>query len=384
MTKDIIFILFGATGDLASKKIIPALETLWSEGGFSLQSRVIGVSRRDWKDADFADFFKDATKGKTSPGFRDVLLYSKIDIESGTGYEVLSEKVLELKRTMPQAEVIIYLSLAPQYHAPVIENLFLTGISVRKGAKLLIEKPFGTDEATARSLNALITKKLDENDIYRVDHYLSKQASQDIMNGAEKTKKIKSIRARMFEKHGIEGRGASYDGVGAFRDVGQNHMLEMIALSLARETDGNWHEARAHILRRLVPPENTCADFRRGQYEGYVNEKGVAPGSETETAFRVVTMLDRILITLESGKKMNSSEASVVITYKDGTEQIFDYRAGREAYVTMIESAIKGDKRQFVGFEEVTALWNYADHVQTCWCKVPLEIYSENKPFLVQ
>jgi glucose-6-phosphate 1-dehydrogenase len=249
--------------------------------------------------------------------------------------------------------------------------------------KVLIEKPFGTDGVTARALDTFIGARLDESDIYRIDHYLSKQAAQDIMDTNRVHGNIVSIRARLLEDKGIDGRGASYDGVGAFRDVGQNHMLEMVALVLAQAQD-DWQSARESVITRLVPPENTCADFRRGQYVGYLNEKGVTAGSDTETAFRVVTMLDRVLITLESGKKMGKSEASVVVMYADGTTHIFDFRAGRDAYITMIESAIEGQKREFVGLNEVLALWNYADHVQRCWDQVPLEIYSADKPFLIE
>ncbi len=383
MAKNIIFVLFGATGDLAQKKIIPALETLTAEGGFSAQSRVIAVSRRDWDDAGFVNFYEESVKRPVSSDFKKVLAYTKVDIDAGTGYDSLSARIADFKKEIPDAEVIIHLSLAPHYHTTVLTALFEHAIAVRGQVKVLIEKPFGTDLGTARALDAFIGARLNESDIYRIDHYLSKQAAQDIMNANRTQKKIVSIRARLLEDKGIDGRGASYDGVGAFRDVGQNHMLEMVALVLA-QASGDWQSARESVITRLVPPEDTCVDFRRGQYVGYHDEKGVPAGSETETAFHVVTMLDRVLITLESGKKMGKNEASVVVTYADKTTDVFDFRAGRDAYITMIESAIKGQKREFVGLQEVLALWNYADHVQRCWDQVPLEIYSADKPFLVE
>ena len=384
MTKDIIFIIFGATGDLATKKILPALENIYIQGAVTVRSRVIAVSRRDFDDAGFVQHYSQTTGRAGIPLFKNALLYTKVDIDADTGYTDLALRVVDLKRAMPQAEVVIHLSLAPNYHRKVIKALASAGILVRGESKLLIEKPFGTDEKTARELDLLLTGFVDENDIYRVDHYLGKQAAQDIMCVGEIHTGISSIHARLFEEKGIDGRGASYDGVGAFRDVGQNHMLEMLAITLANPTDGDWQAARAQVIQRLVPPENTCVDFRRGQYEGYQIEKGVTPGSETETAFRVVTMLDRIMITLESGKKMKTGEASIRIVYKNGTERVFDFRTGRDAYETVVMAALSGSKRTFVGFKEILALWNYADHVQGCWQKVPLETYSKDKPFLIQ
>lgn len=384
MNKDIIFILFGATGDLATKKIIPALENLYTQKGFSARSRIIAVSRRDWDDAGFARFYTESIQRHVAPDFIKTLHYVNIDIDAGKGYDTLSRIVAEYKKEMPHAQVLLYLSLAPQYHSTVSKALFDEGVLRRGGVKLLIEKPFGTDGVTARSLDALLTGFINETDIYRVDHYLGKQAAQDIMTTPIVHSDICTIYARLYEEKGIDGRGASYDHVGAFRDVGQNHMLEMVAMALAQPTDGDWQSAREQVITRLIPPENTCVDFRRGQYMGYEVEKGVVPHSKTETAFRVVTMIDGIAITLESGKKMNSSEAFLKISYKNGTERVFDFRIGRDAYETVVMEAIAGSKRTFVGFNEVVALWNYADHVQGCWEKVSLELYSKDKPFLIE
>jgi glucose-6-phosphate 1-dehydrogenase len=355
------FVLFGATGDLAQKKILPALESLKVRGA---DIDIVQVSRRS---------------------------AVAVDVEAGTGYDAL-EKLLGTEPAM------VYISLAPRLHPRVVEALGERGLLCRGKTKLLIEKPFGTDLSSAIALDALIWRYLDESDIYRVDHYLCKAAVQDAMdgnndkNGKAACGPAASIRVRLFEEKGIDGRGASYDGVGAFRDVGQNHLLEMTAVALAAcrlpdpkgATGGEWQAARAEILRKLVPPENTCIDFRRGQYEGYLSESGVAPGSTTETAFRVVTMVDGIHIALEAGKKMGSSEASILVSYKDGTEARFDLRAGRDAYERVIEAALQGSRREFVGREEVLALWSYADRASACWNTVPLETYGKDRPFLIQ
>ncbi len=381
---DVIFILFGATGDLAQKKILPALDSLFEKGVISPRSKVVGVSRRDWSDTDLLAHIRTTSKKAVDERFAAALEYSKVDVDVGTGYKALADRLAKHRADMPEAQTVIYLSLAPQFHAKVTRALFDAGIAERGKVKLLVEKPFGTNGPTARALNDILLARLDENDIYRIDHYLSKEAAQRVMDLSQKRSDIMSIRARIFEEKGIDGRGESYDGVGAFRDVGQNHMLEMVALALADARGGDWQAARESVLNRLVPPADTCVDFRRGQYEGYLDERGVPAGSQTETAFRVVTMLDRILITFESGKKMPSSEASLFLAYKDGSGESLDFKKGPEAYETMIAAALQGSCREFIGLGEVAALWSYTDRAHACWNQVPLEIYGKGKPFLVQ
>lgn len=353
------FVLFGATGDLAQKKILPALHAI-KAGGAHLD--VIEVSRRS---------------------------RVAVDVEAGTGYEALASVL--------SGQIVFYLSLAPHLHAKAIQALGDRGLLVRGKTKLMIEKPFGTDGATARKLNELIGQYLDETDVYRVDHYLGKAAALRIMDnvvsGRARKGRVTSVLVRLFEKKGIDGRGASYDGVGAFRDVGQNHLLEMAALALADrdsvEREG-WQSARAAVLERLVPPAMTCGDFRRGQYEGYLSEKGVRPGSQTETAFRVVTMEEGVRVTLEAGKAMPRSESSIEVTFADGSVVRHDLSVGRDAYQTVIEAALAGSRREFVGMDEVRALWDYADRAALCWDEVPLERYGatagrgEDKPFLIE
>src|SRR5581483_7739410 len=282
--KKIIFVLFGATGDLALKKIFPALRCLFQEKAFDDDSQIIAVSRREWNDDDFRDFLKK----EDSVGDADFLgriSYSKVDIETGEGYEDLKSSIESIKSSAPGSEVLVYLSLAPQNHPKALSSLKETGILAKGRGRVLIEKPFGIDKKTACELDKLISSFLDESQVCRVDHYLGKDTVQAIMNLQESTadfanlldkSSVESIRVKLFEEKGIDGRGETYDRVGAFRDVGQNHMLEMLAAVVAEphETD-DWQSARAKALKALVPPAKTCEFSRRGQYEGYRQEKGV-------------------------------------------------------------------------------------------------------------
>ncbi len=414
--KSIIFILFGATGDLAVKKIFPALETLYRKSVISPDSRIIGVSRRRWNDAQFISHI-----GAFKSDSAKLISYSRIDIDHGTGYEELYDEIENLKRKNVKAEIIIYLSLAPRYQAKTIEALVREKI-LAKGVKLLIEKPFGTDEKSAKALDELLLLSLDESQIHRIDHYLVKDTVRALMDLHESTKNfslmlsrenISQIRIRLFETKGIEGRGASYDHVGAFRDVGQNHMLTMLAVLAADVPKKSWTEARTDVLKHLSPPAKTCELSHRGQYDGYRREVGVKADSLTETAFKITTSLSHgklagVPLILEAGKKMPVAEVfmeiifkkvhglpkkmqfnvqpkqEIITLYPDGTKDVFPVSIVNDAYANVIKSAIDGSSREFVGSREIEALWRYADHIVACWDKVPLQIYSENKPFLIK
>lgn len=429
-----IFVLFGATGDLAVKKIFPALAGLMKEGALGPHPHIIAVSRRDWLDTDFHNFLREK-KTVTDVSFFQHVSYSIVDIDAGAGFGELAARIKALQKDSPQSSVIYYTSLAPAHQKEAVSGLKKSGLLYKaskksddaKAPKLLLEKPFGTDLASAQDFDTFLLSFLSEDQICRIDHYLGKDTVQAIMDIHENTKEfsnlisaenIASIRVRMFEEKGIDGRGASYDGVGAFRDVGQNHILEMLAVLSAelppQATGEDWRLARATSLKHLAPPTDTCELSRRGQYQGYQTEIGVRPGSETETAFEVITSLSDgklkgVPIILEAGKRMGASESSVDVVFKESVDEIplkmtfriqpeqeivIEYRNGmldtfdipktRDAYGNIILAALRGSSREFVGSKEIETLWSYADRIVACWSKVPLELYSPEKPFLIQ
>ncbi len=414
------FILFGATGDLAVKKIFPALEDLFLSGDSHMPTKIIAVSRRDWSDGDFAAFIQGFRP--YDPGFLSRVEYAQVDIADHSGYGDLAERV--------EGEAIVYLSLAPQLHKAVIENLQEEFVISQGKGKLLIEKPFGTDEGSAAALNDLLFDFLNEEQVYRIDHYLGKDALRALMDIHERTpgfdelltaENVASIRVAMFESIGIFGRGASYEQVGAFRDTGQNHVLEMLAVlvadipeATALESRGHmWQVARASALAKLSAPRDTCDLMRRGQYEGYLSEAGVREGSQTETAFEVITSfasgrLAGVPVTLQGGKRMPRPDVfmevvfkdrpdvpksirvsvqprqEIVTTERDGSVEVNEIPRTRDAYANILSDAFAGRMRDFVGSEEIQHLWRYADHVVDCFDVVPLETYGDERPFLVE
>jgi glucose-6-phosphate 1-dehydrogenase len=407
-SKPFTLILFGATGDLAVQKLFPALFALHKSGGLAGCSGIIAVSRRHWQDGDFRDFLSVQGGGSYNPEFMRLIRYARVDVDANEGYKELAALI--------KGEPIVYLSLAPQHHRNAISDLQRTEIISRGKGKLLIEKPFGVSERTAKSLNKLIGEFLDEDQIYRVDHYLGKSTLRAAMKlhqiapGLETLldkDHLHSIRVRFFESTGIQGRGASYDGVGAFRDVGQNHMLEMLAVLAA---SGKHREGRTAILESLAPASKTCGLLRRGQHISYKKEPKVDPQSDTETAFEAMVLpthgqLEGVQVTLEGGKYMPMSEVfteavfknfsdlpralifsvrpkeEIILIGRDGSRETFAISDGREAYENVIADALLGRMDFFAGKEEIEALWRYADQVLACFKQIPLETYDNERPF---
>ncbi|MFA6095822.1 MAG: hypothetical protein WC767_03200 [Candidatus Paceibacterota bacterium] len=417
--KPVTIAVFGATGDLAKKKIFPALSALYGEGLLPPGSRVIAVSRREWDDAGFRQFLRDSGSA-VSDGFLRVVEYAEVDFEEGRGYAELKDRIVRTK-----SDVMVYLSLAPRFFPIVMKALRKAGIAKKGRTKFLFEKPFGVDEASACSLNRLLSSFLSQDQIYRVDHYLGKGVVRAIMSMHESTESLRqiisketveSVTVALLETKGIDDRGASYDGVGAFRDVGQNHILEALAVLMAeypkKSSAKAWQDARAKVLESLVPPANTCEFSRRGQYRSYMLERGVREGSETETAFEVMTSFSRgelkgIPVALQAGKCMPGARAylrlvfrdipgfprsiefeiqpeeRVIMRSKDGREETIAMPKSRDAYANVILDALSGKTRHFVGSREMQASWRYADRIVACWGKVPLEHYDEERPFFL-
>ncbi len=378
-TKPLLILVFGATGDLAQKKVFPALSSLHQKNLIPKGSKIIGVSRRSWSDEEFKKFLPETL----SANFLKDLSYVQADVEKDYIYKELHDAKEAFIKANPDGEVIAYLALAPHHHERKIRALFRSEILSRGKGKLLIEKPFGINLETAKLLNQTILELTTEDIIYRIDHYLGKDGIRGFKNNLDKAA-IESLTISLSEKKSIDGRGASYDGVGAFRDVGQNHILEVLGTILA--DDPTSQDSRAQVLKQLLPPKDTCELSRRGQYIGYETEKGVPIGSQTETAFEVITAVNKIPVTLRAGKMLQDDKAFALIKMhgESSAKDIhIDLRKG-DAYENVFMSAFRGERQYFVGAQEIEAAWTYADKVVACWNKVPLEPYSITKPFLVE
>ena len=332
-----IFVILGATGDLMRQKLIPALFHLYKEKKLPKLFQVVGFSRDSLSKEEFQHMVQEMVKAKVRSGAKERAAFSKFFVyEQGTfekkeGYAKLAEFLgYKDSNWMVCSNKLFYLAVPPQHYKTIFEHLHASGLtkpcSPEEGwTRVIVEKPFGKDLRTAQELDRLLGKLFREEQIYRMDHYLGKETVQNILafrfsnsflEPAWDKDWVESITIRLRYPEDIEGRGAFYDGIGALRDVGQSHMLQLLALFLM-ENPGTFEgdavrKARAQVLRSLDIPKGKEIALKtlRGQYQGYTKEKDVARDSKTETYFRIETSLRHsgwkgIKIVLEKLLKIN-------------------------------------------------------------------------------
>lgn len=407
-----IMVALGVTGDLMKLKVLPAVFRLHTSGELPEHFRLVGFSRRDWSDDDFRGFLREVIAAQVPDAqpaqiesFLPLLQFSNGEFSSPESFVTLKQALDALDASWGMcSNKIFYFAVSPAHYESIAEDLSRSGLADGCGpsegwTRIVIEKPFGKDGASAERLEKLLAQYFTEEQIYRIDHYLGKQSFKDMLEyrfendlfgdkwGAAQ---VESITVRMHETVGAEKRGAFYDTVGALRDVGQNHALEILAiLAMDRPAERSAtaiRERRAELLEALVPMEDgmMAEDTFRAQYDGYRAIDGVAPDSTTETFFRLHAQLSHPLwrgvpVILEGGKRLGSAQKDVVIRMKDGTEKRFDIEApgALGPYERLLEDAICGDQTLFVSAREVAAAWRFVDPIEKAWAAnvVPLRTY---------
>jgi glucose-6-phosphate 1-dehydrogenase len=349
-----LIMIFGATGDLANRKLFPSLYQLFTKGNLSECFAVVGVARRTLTNEQFQANVKESITtflGKTDriEEFASHFYYQSHDIADPSSYATLKNLAAELDQHYSLGgNRIFYLAMAPEFFGQIAQHLKSDGLTDVSGFKrLVIEKPFGHNLESAKELNEQIREAFPENEIYRIDHYLGKEMVQNIevirfanaiFEPLWNNRYISNIQITSSETLGVEERGRYYEKSGALRDMVQNHMLQMVAL-LAMEppiklTTDEIRSEKVKALRAMRPLEGEMVDdyFVRGQYgqgivedenvPAYRNENMVDPYSNTETFVAGKLMIDNfrwagVPFYIRTGKRMTAKSTKIVVQFKD-------------------------------------------------------------------
>lgn len=368
-TKPILFTLFGVTGDLSRKKVIPALFHLFINDKLPKGSQIIGFGRRDWSRNDFEQLFFECLTNENHDAITDFLSqchYAKGKLDSRDSFEYLHNYINELQKGH-SSQLVFYYAVAPEFFSPISQ--LLHEVDLANNARIMIEKPFGHDLASAHALNTQLTEHFNEDQIYRIDHYLGKESVRNIL--AYRTQEkwssdyIQKIEVELEEKTGVEGRGEYYDKAGETRDVLQNHALEILALTTLDTKNPDIPAARTEIIQSCV-----VESFKTGQYAGYHNDPEVAPNSTTETSIQAKLRIknptwEKLEVLISSGKKMGKKKGLVTVKSKDGSKKEFNITATTKDYETLLQECIIGDKTWFLTAKEVEACWQVVEPILT-------------------
>ena len=400
-------VIFGASGDLTHRKLIPALYNLYKIGRLSENFSVLGVARSDLNDETFREKMREAlihneeTTPETLDAFCSHLYYQAVNTSDAQDYGKLVPRLDELHdKYQTCGNTLYYMSTPPSLYGVIPECLAAHGLNTEEYGwkRIIVEKPFGYDEKTAQALDVQIHRFFEEHQIYRIDHYLGKETVQNLLVLRFSNGWFEPLWNRNFidyveitgaESIGVEERGGYYDGSGAMRDMFQNHLLQVLAMvameppaiinanSMRDEVAKVMHSLRPltaeDMEHNLVLGQYTAAEINGKMEKGYLEEKGVPADSRTETYIALRCEIENwrwagVPFYVRTGKRLPARVTEIVIHFKTTPHPVFSQNAPENKLIIRIQpdEAISmrfGLKKPGAGFEakEVSMDFRYAD-----------------------
>ena len=378
-------VIFGASGDLTRRKLIPSLCSLYCKGRLPPELRIVGVARHDLSDDQFREVLRQSIdeEGMVSPtgdqwaDFASRLCYSHGDVTSPESLADLQRRMAAIEGPGPgAANRLYYLSLAPTLYQPAITTLGATGLADDSSGwrRLVVEKPFGTDLASAHDLNEVAHAVFREDQVFRIDHYLGKETVQNLLvfrfantifEPIWNRNYIDHVQITVAEDLKISERGEYYDHTGVLRDMFQNHLLQLLSL-VAMEPP---HVFEAEALRnekvkvlnaiRRIHAEDVGRHAVTGQYRGYRDEPGVSPGSRTATYAALRLFVDNwrwqgVPFYLRSGKALQDKTTEIIIQFHNPPHMLFPLAEDEDIPANTLAIFVQPDEGFHLEFQTKT------------------------------